>query len=55
MNQQLITMTEKWKALERKTEKQREKAETFYDTKLMKLVENEFIENNRDKVYEKVE
>lgn len=55
MNQELITMTEKWKALERKTEKQREKAETFYDTKLMKLVENEFIENNRDKIYEKTE
>ena len=29
MNQELITMTEKWKGLERKTVKQREKAENF--------------------------
>ncbi|MCC8150318.1 MAG: TIGR02710 family CRISPR-associated CARF protein [Lachnospiraceae bacterium] len=55
MNQELLTMTEKWKALERKTEKQREKADAFYETKLMKLIEQEFIENNRDKVYEQIE
>ena len=55
MNQELITMTEKWKSLERKTVKQREKAENFYDTKLMKLIEEEFIANNSSKVYEKVE
>ena len=55
MNQELITMTEKWKGLERKTVKQREKAENFYETKLMKLIEEEFIANNIDKVYEKIE
>ena len=55
MNQELITMTEKWKGLERKTVKQREKAETFYETKLMRLIEEEFIANNSSKVYEKVE
>lgn len=55
MNQELINMTEKWKGLERKTEKQREKAETFYETKLMKLIEEEFILNNRDNVPEKAE
>lgn len=55
MNQELISMTEKWKALERKTEKQREKAENFYETKLMKLIEEEFIANNQDKLYEKIE
>ena len=55
MNQELITMTEKWKSLERKTVKQREKAENFYETKLMKLIEKEFIANNTGKVYEKVE
>ena len=55
MNQELITMTEKWKSLERKTVKQRKKAENFYDTKLMKLIEEEFIANNSGKVYEKVE
>ena len=46
---------EKWKSLERKTVKQREKAENFYETKLMKLIEEEFIANNTGKVYEKVE
>ena len=51
MNQELITMTEKW----RKTDKQREKAENFYETKLMKLIEEEFVTNNSSKVYEKVE
>lgn len=55
MNQELITMTEKWKALERKTDKQRVKAEDFYETKLMKLIEEEFVTNNSSKVYEKVE
>lgn len=55
MNQELITMTEKWKGLERKTVKQREKAENFYETKLMRLIEEEFIANNSSKVYEKVE
>ena len=55
MNQELITMTEKWKALERKTDKQRVKAEDFYETKLMKLIEEEFVANNSSKVYEKVE
>lgn len=55
MNQELINMTEKWKCLERKTTKQRERAENFYETKLMKLIEEEFIANNSNKVYEKVD
>lgn len=55
MNQELINMTEKWKSLERKTVKQREKAESFYETKLMKLIEEEFIVNNQKEVFEKVE
>lgn len=55
MNKELITMTEKWKGLERKTEKQREKAEHFYETKLMKLIEEEFIANNRGSVHETIE
>lgn len=50
-----VSMSEKWKALERKTDKQREKAENFYETKLMKLIEEEFVTNNSSKVYEKVE
>lgn len=55
MNQEPITMTEKWKGLERKTVRQREKAENFYETKLMKLIEEEFIANNSSKLYEKVD
>lgn len=55
MKQELIAMTEKWKGLERKTVKQREKADNFYETKLMKLIEEEFVANNSEKVYEKVE
>lgn len=55
MNQELMTMTEKWKSLERKTMKQREKAEHFYETKLMKLIEEEFIRNNCENVSEKIE
>lgn len=52
MDQELIAMVEKGKGLERKTVRQREKAENFYETKLMKLIEEEFIANNIDKVYE---
>lgn len=55
MNQELINMTDRWKSLERKTAKQRERAEIFYENKLMKLIEKEFIINNQEKVYEKVE
>lgn len=51
----LSTMTEKWMQLERKTIKQREAAEQFYEKNLMKLIEENFIERNRDKVYEHVE
>ena len=42
-------------SLERKTVKQREKADIFYETKLMKLIEEEFVENNKSKVREKVD
>ncbi len=55
MNTDLQTMTEQWKSLERKTQKQREKAEDFYESKLMKLIEEAFLENNRDKLYEETE
>lgn len=51
----LDIMTEKWMQLERKTFKQREAAELFYEKKLMKLIEEDFISRNRSKVYEKVE
>ena len=35
----LASMTEKWMKLERKTLKQREAAEQFYEKNLMKLIE----------------
>lgn len=51
----LDIMTEKWMQLERKTLKQREAAELFYEKKLMKLIEEDFVTRNSSKVYEKVE
>lgn len=51
----LASMTEKWMNLERKTLKQREAAEQFYEKNLMKLIEQNYIERNKKKVYENVE
>ena len=51
----LDAMTEKWMQLERKTLKQREAAELFYEKKLMKLIEEDFVTRHSCKVYEKVE
>lgn len=47
--------TEEWKQLERKTEKQRKEAENYYASNLMGLIEDAFIKNNQDKVYENVD
>ena len=55
MNQQLLQKTQEWMQLERKTLEQRKIAEQYYESELMKLVEEEFIERNRDKLYEDVE
>lgn len=52
---ELNLMTEKWMRLERKTLKQREAAEQFYEKKLLKLIEGDFLIRNGDKVYEKAE
>jgi CRISPR-associated protein (TIGR02710 family) len=51
----LETMTAKWMQLERKTVKQREIAEQFYEKNLMKLIEEDFIKRNKKKLYENVE
>ncbi len=51
----LDVMTEKWMQLERKTIKQREAAEQFYEKKLMKLIEEDFIRRNAEKVFERIE
>lgn len=55
MNHELQRMTKEWTALERKTLEQREKAQKFYDEKLMCLIEEEFIHNNKDEVFEDVD
>lgn len=51
----LKELTEQWMQLERKTFEQRNEASRFYDEYLMKPIEEEFIKNNRDMVFEEVE
>ena len=48
-------MIDKWKSMERKTLKQREAAQQFYEDNLMRLIEEDFIRRNKDKVDEDVE
>lgn len=55
MNKNLVKKTEQWKSLERATLKQREIAEAYYEEELMGLITKEFIKNNKEKVYEKVD
>ena len=55
MNAQLKKVTEEWMQLERKTLKQRQVAEEFYEQKLMSLIEKDYIRRNRDKLIEEVE
>lgn len=55
MNKNLMKKTEQWKSLERATLKQREIAEAYYAEELMGLITKEFIKNNKEKVYEKVD
>ena len=52
---ELSVMTEKWMRLDRKTLRQREAAEQFYEKKLLKLIEDDFVSRNSSKVYEKVD
>ena len=51
----LSTLTEQWKSLERKTLEQRKKAESFYETKLMTPITEDFIERNKGKVWEEAD
>ena len=55
MNKELQEKTEQWMQLERKTLEQRKLAEQFYDSNMMKLIEEDFINRNSDKVYEMVD
>lgn len=48
--EKLQETTRKWKELGRKTEEQRIKAENYYQNNLMKLIEEEYIINNREKL-----
>ncbi len=43
MTKDLKRMTQEWMQLERKTLEQRKLADEFYENKLMKLIEGEFI------------
>ena len=52
---ELKELTEQWMQLERKTFEQRKKAALFYDEYLMKLIEEEYIRNNKDMIFEEVE
>lgn len=55
MNKELKKMTNEWMQLERKTFEQRQIADQFYDDNLMKLIEEDFVLRNKDKVNERVE
>lgn len=55
MNRNLEEKAREWKQLERKTFEQRQIADEFYERNLMKLIEEDFIERNKDKVFEQVE
>lgn len=47
MKNELRNVTEEWMKLERMTMEQRKVAEVFYDERLMKLIEKEFIKKNK--------
>mgnify|MGYP002584523639 FL=1 len=55
MKNELQKITQEWMELERKTSKQRQVAETFYEEKLMSLVVAEFQKNNKNALKENVD
>lgn len=55
MKNELQKITQEWMELERKTSKQRQVAEMFYEEKLMSLVVAEFQKNNKNALKEKVD
>lgn len=55
MNKTLTEKTNEWMQLERKTMEQRKKAAMFYDENLMDLIVEDFIERNKDEVFEDVD
>ena len=55
MKKDLKEFTQEWMQLERKTLEQRRQADEFYESNLMVLIEEDFIERNQEKVCEKAE
>lgn len=55
MKSELKKITQEWMELERKTSKQRQVAELFFEEKLMALVVAEFIKSNKNALKEKVD
>ena len=55
MNKELSRLTEQWKQMERKTEQQRRLADAFYETDMMRLIEEDFIARNREQVFEQAD
>lgn len=55
MKNELKKMIQEWMELERKTTEQRKVAELFYEEKLMSLVVQEFVKNNKNILREKVD
>jgi len=54
MNESLMKKTEEWMQLERKTLAQRKVAEEFYYENLMSLIEADYIDRNKSKLYEEI-
>ena len=55
MKEQLQKKTQEWMQLERKTLEQRKRADEFYEKNLMRLIEEDFLEKNCNKLYEQAE
>ena len=55
MKKQLQQRTREWMQLERKTLEQRRQADDFYEQNLLRLIEEDFLERNRNKLYEQAE
>lgn len=55
MNQELEKKTQEWMKLERKTMRQRANADAFYEKNLMRLIKEEYITRNKEKLYEEVD
>ncbi len=48
MKRDLKEITQQWMQLERKTLEQRKQADEFYESNLMSLIEEDFIERNKE-------